>query len=145
MKPPKRFVQAVRGATQLTHDRKSEMCQKVSELIQQLLKKNTIAPADIISIIFSQTDDLKSANPATELRVDDRFEQTVLFCAQEPQYAHALPRIVRVLLHYRSHRKNSPQAVYLHGAQGLRNDYRHTEPKNSQSYRERVRERNSEY
>ena len=111
---------AVRGATQLRDNTKEAMNIHVTELVSKLLLANTIAEDDIISIQFTQTMDLDTANPARELRTIG-FSSTALFCSLEPEYEDSLNKTVRVLITYRkSSFEHQPSPVYLHGASVLR-------------------------
>ena len=112
---------AVRGATQLPTDSPEALSGAVRELFDALLAANSLKPTRIIAVLFSQTDDITSANPASQLR---KFYPHIpcLFCAQEPQYKDSLPRTLRVLLFYRARRRKPPHPIYLHGAKELRPD-----------------------
>ncbi|WP_041397845.1 chorismate mutase [Spirochaeta africana] len=114
-------IHAVRGAVQLPKDSIMAMRDGVTELIPALCKANGISEPDIVSIQFTQTDDLTAANPARELR-SIGFASTPLFCAAEPLYPDYLPRTVRVLLTFRGSAEHAPQSVYLGGARVLRSD-----------------------
>ena len=115
------YMCAVRGAIQLPEDSEDNMDSAVWLLISSLLDQNEIQEKDIISIHFSQTNDLISANPAHSLRKRG-FKETALFCSLEPTYTRALPRIVRTLLYYHTTRSHKPQPLYLGGAAQLRPD-----------------------
>ncbi len=90
-------VYALRGAIQLQDDTKAAMTQAVHRLLRELISANRLRSHRIIHVVFSQTPDLRSANPATALR-EMGFASTPLFCAQEPNYSDSLPRTLRVLL-----------------------------------------------
>ena len=116
------ITRAVRGAIQLEHDRHDLMREAIIRLIDTIMSRNAIKEDDIISIQFSQTDDLISANPATCLR-SNGFSNTSLFCTAEPRYTYGfMPRVIRVLLTYRSQHSKSPIPIYLDGAVKLRMD-----------------------
>lgn len=112
---------SVRGATQVERDGSEEMKVAVTELMEELIKKNRIDSEQIVHIIFSQTPDLVAENPARALR-SVGFDRVPLFCTQEPSYPDTLPRMVRVLLSYYQGDEHSPSPVYLGGAEKLRSD-----------------------
>ena len=112
---------AVRGAIQLSEDTESEMEESVWRLISSLLSANAVSEERIVSILFTQTPDLKAANPASALRTRG-FRYTPLLCSTEPSYAHSLPRIVRIMMHYYSTPTHTPSSRYLKGAVRLRPD-----------------------
>ena len=70
---------------------------------------------------FTITRDLKALNPASALR-EVGFARVPLFCAQEPQYEKALPRIIRLLLLCETSCPDPLKSVYLGGAEALRLD-----------------------
>ncbi len=78
----------------------------------------------IVSIIFSLTEDLTAANPATGLRREG-FAGTALFCTQEPRIEGSMPRVIRVLVTFESPQRHETTAVYLDGAEALRADLPH--------------------
>jgi chorismate mutase len=115
------MVRAVRGAIQLSETSASAIERAGSRLVTEMLRVNGIAEDHIVSIVFSMTEDLTAANPATGLRRMG-FSSTPLFCVQEARVDAALPRIIRALLTFESTDGRRPAPVYLEGAEGLRPD-----------------------
>ncbi|MFP4066362.1 MAG: chorismate mutase [Spirochaetaceae bacterium] len=115
-------VYAVRGAIQLQHDTAAAMEQGVSRLFESLLTANDVHEDRIVSVVFSQTQDLCAENPARALRRTGAAAGTALFCTQEPTYPDSLPRVVRILLTFESPRGGAVHPVYLEGARRLRPD-----------------------
>jgi chorismate mutase len=74
-----------------------------------------------VSVLFSLTDDLTAANPATALRRIG-YADTPLFCAQEAKIDGAMPRVVRVMVTWDSLEPRPALPVYLDGAESLRPD-----------------------
>lgn len=114
-------VYALRGAVQLENDSEVQVTEKTKRLVERLLKANNIGEGDIISVHFSQTEDIRSMNPATALRTAG-FHDVPLFCSQEPACRGSLPRTIRVLLTYRSSEDKKQNHIYLDGAEVLRPD-----------------------
>ena len=112
---------AVRGAICLAADTRDDMQRAVERLVPALLETNGIKTDDIVSIIFSQTFDLRSASPASCLRRLG-FAATPLFCTQEARYSGELERVVRVLITFRGRRSSPAKPLYLNGAEQLRPD-----------------------
>ncbi|MFO8064338.1 MAG: chorismate mutase [Spirochaetota bacterium] len=114
-------VKAVRGAVQLEQDTAPAMADAVQRLVSSLVKSNKADPDRIISLIFSQTTDLCSENPARALR---RFgySQVPLFCTSEPTYPDSLPKTLRVLMTFETDGDEPVSPVYLDGARRLRPD-----------------------
>lgn len=115
------YTRAVRGAIQLRRDDGAEMAEGVQRLVTTLLKKNEILENSIVSILFTQTKDLVSENPARALR-QIGFADTPLFCSQEPDYAGAFPHTIRVLITVNRDSGEQLEPVYLEGAASLRPD-----------------------
>jgi chorismate mutase len=114
-------VQAVRGAVQLTEDSSEAMTDAVHRLMSELLASNGLTEETLVSVIFSQTPDLRAENPARALRRFG-FASTPLFCTSEPEYPGSLPRVLRVLVTFEADRRREVQPVYLDGARSLRPD-----------------------
>ena len=115
-------LRAIRGATQINANTPEAIAAGVKELIAAIMHSNTLAPDEVISVIFTSTPDLTAAFPAAACR-EIGFESVALIGALEVDVPGALPRIVRVMLHVESTRgKESILHIYLHGAQALRQD-----------------------
>ncbi len=114
-------VVAVRGAIKIDSNTKEEIKQRSIELIKALLSKNKIGEKDIISIIFSVTDEITAYNPATSIRAIG-FKRVPLMCLQEASFDGGMTGVIRVLVTYTSERETEPVFVYLNGAEKLRPD-----------------------
>ena len=118
-------VRGVRGATCVTADEPALIREAARELLSELLRRNEITRFDdVISAVFTTTEDLNSAFPAEAAR-ELGMNQVPLLCAREIPVPGSMPRCIRVLLHINSER--SPQQiehVYLREAQRLRPDIR---------------------
>jgi len=111
-------VYAVRGAIALNEDTRDEVVTGTQRLLQELLARNTIAADDIVSIFFTATDDLHAEFPAAAARLMG-LNGIPLMCARELDVTSslAMPRCVRVLMHFYGERK--PEPVYLGGTERL--------------------------
>lgn len=116
------MVKAVRGAISIEKNNLESMEKGVVSLISAVTEKNNINELNIISIIFSQTNDLNIANPAAALRASGKYMNIPLFCTQEPEYEKSISSIVRVLLTFESMTQEIIQPVYLGKAVELRKD-----------------------
>ncbi len=58
-------VRAIRGATTLDSDTGDQVESRVQELTGALLDRNRLTPGELISVIFTATDDIVSMFPAT--------------------------------------------------------------------------------
>ena len=114
-------VRAVRGAIQIDANEPDLIREAVVELIGEIVRQNNISSSAIISIVFSQTQDINRYNPATALRTAG-YQGVPLFCTQEPEYEGATERMIRVLVTYSTQSASEPIPVYLNGAENLRSD-----------------------
>lgn len=115
-------VRAIRGAVQLTSDSEEEMEREIPALLAEMLERNELNQADVISALFTVTPDLTSAFPAAAARSAGWIE-VPLICAVEIAVPGALARTVRVLIHVETGRSRSEIAhIYRGGAHILRPD-----------------------
>jgi chorismate mutase len=118
------MTRAVRGAIQVEENSRRAIEESAVRLIGEVLRVNAIGERQIVSIIFSVTEDLRAANPATSIRREG-FAGTPLFCAQEPRVDGGMERVIRVLVTFDSPDGRETVPVYLDGAEALRADLRH--------------------
>ena len=115
-------VRALRGATTFDVDDTAHVTDRVVALVREMLDRNDIDHDDIISIVFTATDDLTSVFPATAAR-SIGLGDVPLICARELSIAGATPRCIRVLMHMNTDRRRDElRHVYLEGARTLRDD-----------------------
>lgn len=95
--------------------------QATVELLDELMERNGLTPADFVSCIFTVTPDLDADFPAAAAR-EVGFDQVPLLCACEIPVPGAMPMVVRILAHYHAGDDHSPEHVYLGEAQRLRPD-----------------------
>lgn len=116
-------VRGIRGATTVEKDQPEQIREATRELLQEILDRNGITDFDeVVSAIFTTTEDLASTFPAEAAR-ELGMTQVPLLCAREIPVPNSKPRCVRVLLHVNS--DTSPANivhVYLRDAQTLRQD-----------------------
>jgi chorismate mutase len=113
---------ALRGATTCDEDSKPEIDAKTQRLVREMLDRNAIAHDELVSIIFTATDDLHAEFPATGARALG-LGDVPLLCARELGIVHGMPRTIRVLMHfYGEHERTQLHHVYLDGARALRDD-----------------------
>ena len=92
------------------------------KLLRELLSRNDVEVADLVSILFTVTDDLRSAFPAEAARRMG-MGMVPLLCAREIPVDGALPSVVRVLMHFHTELgMQDVTHVYLDGAETLRDD-----------------------
>jgi chorismate mutase len=115
-------VRAVRGATTVDADAPGAITERVVALLGQILERNGLVEDDIISILFTATEDIMSTFPATAARTMG-LGAVPLICARELAITGSVPHCIRVMLHVNTERpRDAIHHVYLEGAQGLRDD-----------------------
>lgn len=115
------MTKAVRGAIQVRENAVAAIEESAVRLVREVLRENAIAENQLVSVLFSLTEDLTAANPATGLRRTG-FAATPLFCVQEARIDGAMPRVMRVLVTWDSLERRQSVPVYLDGAELLRPD-----------------------
>lgn len=115
-------MRAIRGATCLKQDDATEMAEAVTELLLEVMSRNSLATDDLVSVLFTSTPDLHSAFPAAAAR-GVGLADVPLICAQEIDVVGAMKRVVRVMVHAQTTATRSEiKHVYLRGAEALRQD-----------------------
>ena len=115
-------LRAVRGATTVEEDTPEAVTDRVVALLGQILERNGLEEDDIVSILFTATEDIVSIFPATAAR-NMGLGAVPLICARELAVVGSVPRCIRVMLHVTTERlREEIHHVYLEGAQGLRDD-----------------------
>lgn len=116
------WVRAIRGATTVAENSSEEIRRATRELLQMMSDKNHLTGQDIISIIFTVTDDLDATFPAEAAR-ELGWNMVPLLCAREIPVPGSLRKCVRVLMHaYLSCPRDQVCHVYLGRAANLRPD-----------------------
>jgi chorismate mutase len=115
-------VRAARGAIVVASDDQDTLLAATERLLSTVVDRNGIDPEDLISVLFTVTDDLRSAFPAEAARRMG-LGRVPLMCAREIPVEGAMPSVVRVLAHFHSDRRLEEIVhVYLDGAESLRDD-----------------------
>ncbi len=116
------ILQAIRGATTSLENSKESIEQAVKELITELIKRNDLEARQIISVIFSVTNDLNACFPAAIARKHKGWEKVSLLDCQQMFVHGDLSNCIRILAHVYLPKDKSPQHVYLGKASMLRPD-----------------------
>lgn len=112
---------ALRGATDVAVDERKAILDATATLLREVLQRNALRPDDVVSAVFTVTGDLTAEFPAVAAR-QNGFSAVPLLCAREMEVPGAMPRVVRVLMHYHATDDHRPQHVYLGEARRLRLD-----------------------
>jgi chorismate mutase len=117
-------LRAARGAIRVPSDDVDALLGSTEQLLSAVLQRNEIDQEDLVSIMFTATEDLRSAFPAEAARRMG-LGLVPLMCAQEIPVAGSMPSVIRILLHFHSDRTlDEVVHVYLDGAESLRDDVR---------------------
>jgi chorismate mutase len=115
-------VRALRGATTVDADTVAQVSERVQALVNAMLARNGVNKDDLISVLFTATDDIHSMFPATAARTIG-LGDVPLICARELDVVGGAPLCIRVLMHLNTSLSRSElHHVYLEGARGLRDD-----------------------
>jgi chorismate mutase len=115
-----RRTRGLRGATTVDEDTTAQISERTQALLKAMLERNGLAHGDIISVLFTATDDLHAMFPATAARAIG-FGDVPLLCARELDIEGSQPLCIRVMMHVETEREQLHH-VYLEGARGLRDD-----------------------
>lgn len=112
----------MRGATTIDEDTAEQIDTRVRELLGEILVSNAIDGDDLVSMIFTTTDDITAMFPATAAR-NMGLDDVPLLGAREMAVPGSTPRCIRVMVHVHTGRSRAEvRHVYLHGATALRPD-----------------------
>jgi chorismate mutase len=112
---------ALRGATSVERNDAKEILDATTALMREIMQRNELGPEQVVSCIFTATNDLNAEFPAVAARAVG-FESVPLLCAREIAVPRSLPRVIRVLIHYHAAEQHEPKHVYLGEATALRAD-----------------------
>jgi chorismate mutase len=112
---------AVRGAIQVEANEADAILSATEELVGELISRNGLEPRRMVSCVFTCTRDLDAEFPAVAAR-DLGLDSVPLLCAQEIAVPGAMPRVIRVMVHYYAPSGHQPTHTYLGEAQNLRAD-----------------------
>jgi chorismate mutase len=115
-------LQALRGAITCNENTKQEIETKTQRLVKELIARNELEHDDLVSLVFTATDDLTAEFPATAAR-GLGLGDIPLLCARELDIEGSKPMCIRLLVHcYTERPRDQLHHVYLDGARALRDD-----------------------
>jgi chorismate mutase len=115
-------VRAIRGAIQVAANERDDILEGTAELVTEVLRRNAVDPAQLISIVFTATPDLTAEFPAYAARLLG-LTDVPLLCSTEIAVPGAMPRVLRLLAHVETDAGRADiRHVYLRGAAALRTD-----------------------
>ena len=91
-------VRGLRGATTVDEDTKEQVFERVVALLEAMFERNGLDKDDLISVLFTATDDIHSVFPALAARKFG-LGDVPLICARELDIDGGTPRCIRILMH----------------------------------------------
>jgi chorismate mutase len=115
------MLRALRGAITVDENTADAILDGTEELLRAVLDRNELTADNLVSCIFTTTDDLDAEFPAVAARRIG-LSAVPLLGAREMNRPGALPRVIRLLVHCYADPERPPQHVYLRDAVQLRQD-----------------------
>jgi chorismate mutase len=112
---------AVRGAAQADANEAEAIIAAATELIEALLERNGLAPGDLVSCLFTTTEDLDAEFPAVAARRIG-LDAVPLLCCREIPVPGSMERVIRVMVHFYADPSHETAHIYLGATQSLRSD-----------------------
>jgi chorismate mutase len=112
---------ALRGAVTVDRNTAEDILGATEWLMHEIMQRNGLTTDDVVSCLFTLTEDLDAEFPAVAARRLG-FDQVPLMCAREVPVPGALPKVIRVLMHYYAAPDHQARHVYLGDARKLRAD-----------------------
>jgi chorismate mutase len=114
-------LRALRGAITVSENDADAILSATEELMGAVMERNSLDPEQMVSCIFTCTNDLDAEFPAVAARRLG-LSSVPLLCTREIDVPGALPRVIRLLLHCYAEPDSEPRHVYLREAESLRRD-----------------------
>jgi chorismate mutase len=114
-------LRGVRGATRPANADPDAIRSATRDLLHEILRRNSVAPAAVVSAVFTVTSDLTTEFPARAAR-EIGWNDVAMLCCTEIPVPGAMDRVIRVLVHVELPANSSARHVYLNGAEDLRPD-----------------------
>ena len=112
---------ALRGANSVESNTPDAILGGTAALMRELMARNQLSAEQLVSCIFTVTEDLDAEFPAVAAR-NIGLNRVPLMCAREVPVPGSLPKVIRVLVHYYAAEDHEPRHVYLGEARALRAD-----------------------
>ena len=114
-------LRALRGAITVDANDADAIVGATEELMHEVMERNELDADDLVSCIFTCTNDLDAEFPALAARRLG-LDRVPLLCAREIDVPGALPRVIRLLVHCYAEPASPARHVYLREAVALRRD-----------------------
>ena len=112
----------IRGATTASGNSVREIEVAVVELINELISRNNLIKANLLSITFTTTKDLDACFPASIARKFNGLDTVAFLDCQQMYVPNDLNFCIRIMAQVFLPKNNSIKHPYLRGASKLRSD-----------------------
>jgi chorismate mutase len=114
-------LRALRGAITVAENDAGAILAATEELVREVMLRNQLDPERMVSCLFTCTGDLNAEFPAVAARRLG-LSSVPLMCAREMDVPGAMPRVIRLMLHFYADEGSEARHVYLREAVSLRDD-----------------------
>ena len=115
-------VKFIRGATTASGNSVEEIEDAVVELINELITRNNLIKANLLSIIFTTTKDLDACFPASIARKCNGLDSVAFLDCQQMYVSYDVDFCIRIMAQALLPLNNPVKHTYLRGASKLRAD-----------------------
>lgn len=91
-------MRGIRGAITVDRNDAEVIREAARSVVQEMISRNSVSPEDIGAAIFSSTEDITAAFPASGARRIPGFEMVPLFDARQMDVDNAMKMCIRALL-----------------------------------------------
>lgn len=112
---------AIRGATTIDANNSQDIKKASIELMENIISSNNLNTKDIISMVFSCTQDITKDYPGKFVREHFNLKNTAIMHFNEMYVENSLNLCIRVMLYVNGDNQNV-KYVYLKNAKSLRKD-----------------------
>ena len=117
----------IRGATTASANTAEDILEATHEMMRALIALNGLTPENVVSALYTTTQDLTATFPALAARKIGWLE-VPLMCSHEMNVPGALQKCVRVMLHVNTDKTAADiKHVYLKGACQLRPEWAYSD------------------
>ena len=112
----------IRGATTASGNSVPEIENAVVELIDELISRNNLIKANLLSITFTATNDLDACFPASIARKCNELDSVAFLDCQQMYVSNDVNFCIRIMAQVLLPQNSPVQHPYLRGASKLRSD-----------------------
>ncbi|WP_288261521.1 chorismate mutase [uncultured Prochlorococcus sp.] len=116
------IIKFIRGATTASGNSIEEIEEVVVELVNELISRNNLTKANLLSITFTATKDLDACFPASIARRCNGLDSVAFLDCQQMYVSNDVDFCIRILAQVLLPPNNPIKHPYLRGASKLRSD-----------------------